>query len=158
MAGRRRERTPGLPIFHTIFLMSSVTKGKEFMPMRKRICVRMSSPKGFVTQVECDSGLHHDVFGTCIQAIGKSDDSRSTDRQACSDFDLLVRRRIVLPAYPKKPVPSVSFFYFDIRKKCTISVFFSVQSMAGNSLTIGSSLCTRRMLGRSVNPVGMNLL
>lgn len=24
------------------------------------------SPKGFVTQVECDSGLRRDVFGTCL--------------------------------------------------------------------------------------------
>lgn len=38
-AGRRRERSPGLPIVNTIFLMPSVTNRKEFTPSgRGSVC------------------------------------------------------------------------------------------------------------------------
>lgn len=67
---------------------------------------------------------HCDVFRTCIQAIGRSNDSCLTDWQVCSDSDLLVHQRIVLLAYPKKPVPLVSFFSYDFRKEFVITIFF----------------------------------
>lgn len=48
-------------------------------PVQGVIIMRAHRGASFVTDVECDSNLHHDVFLTCIQAIGKLDDSHSTD-------------------------------------------------------------------------------